>query len=80
MSMIQFGVGNHGEMMLDHDPRMACVDNSVEKFEKLVDIRHVKPRRWFIEEKHTRVARHVDCQFQSRLSDRGGRKSCVRLL
>ena len=44
------GLLDHVEVVLDHDHRVAAVDEPLQRLEQLLDVREVEPRRRLVED------------------------------
>ena len=56
------GVGHHREVVLDHDHRLARLDQPVEQGEQVVDVGEVEARGRFVEHVDAAVGGHLDRQ------------------
>ena len=69
------GVRHHRLVVLDHDDRLAAVDQPVEQPEQLFDVGEVQPGRRLVEHVHAALLGHVRRQLEPLpLSARQGRQ------
>jgi hypothetical protein len=70
------GVGHHGLVMLDHDDRVAIVNEPVQQGQELVDIRQVQAAGRLVQHVGRGLLGHVDGQLEalSLASGQGGER------